>query len=292
MEDDSWGKLISSSGSLAEINPLRYRGYYYDTETELYYLSNRYYDPKVSRFINADSTDAVLSANGLYDQNLFAYCDNNPVMRADNEGGFWHILAGAAAGGLISGAVQVVSNLVSGEKWNHRLGASLATGAIGGALSCTGLTRTAIFAANALVSAIDKWDEQRASEEGFNFALILSSGVIGGFYGALGGSGNGTKSLFNLGMSTVKRTTNATVHKGINSGVKEATKAFAYYAKNTKKYYKKTYSPYAALSNVMTDAASKVTSNIVDSWISPNHSNSKRIIGSGGGRFAGRVSLF
>ena len=66
-EYDAWGKLISSSGSLADINPLRYRGYYYDTETELYYLSNRYYDPKVSRFINADSTDAVLSANGLYD---------------------------------------------------------------------------------------------------------------------------------------------------------------------------------------------------------------------------------
>ena len=76
---DSWGKLLSVTGSLAETvgkaNPFRYRGYYYDTETGLYYLQSRYYDPVVGRFLNADR---LLGANGdLMSYNLFAYCSNN-----------------------------------------------------------------------------------------------------------------------------------------------------------------------------------------------------------------------
>ena len=55
---DAWGKLISTTGTLATTlgadNPFRYRGYYYDTETGLYYLTTRYYDPEVCRFISAD----------------------------------------------------------------------------------------------------------------------------------------------------------------------------------------------------------------------------------------------
>ena len=51
---DAQGKVISSSGTMAGINPLRYRGYYFDAETGLYYLGSRYYDPATCRFINAD----------------------------------------------------------------------------------------------------------------------------------------------------------------------------------------------------------------------------------------------
>lgn len=124
-------------------------------------------------------------------------------------------------------------NLATGNKWNDGLLGSVDTGAIGGALSATGLSRLAIFGANALVSAIDSWDKQRTSGNGVNFALVLSDGVIGGAFGALGGKGSGTKNLFTLGVSTVKRTANATVYKGIKSGVKEVIKAFAYYARST-----------------------------------------------------------
>ena len=89
---DPWGKIISSSGTLADINPLRYRGYYYDSETGFYYLQSRYYDPEIGRFINADSyasTDIV----GLLSTNMFSYCENNPVMRVDPTGElFWDIL--------------------------------------------------------------------------------------------------------------------------------------------------------------------------------------------------------
>ena len=89
---DPWGKLLSSSGTLANVNPLRYRGYYYDSETGFYYLQSRYYDPEIGRFINADSY-ASTDATGLLSTNMFAYCENNPVMRVDPTGElFWDIL--------------------------------------------------------------------------------------------------------------------------------------------------------------------------------------------------------
>ena len=87
---DSWGNILTESGSLAELNPFRYRGYYYDVETELYYLQSRYYDPQVGRFINADSL--VTTGNGMTSSNMFAYCLNNPVNGCDPCGTCFHRL--------------------------------------------------------------------------------------------------------------------------------------------------------------------------------------------------------
>ena len=86
---DPWGKVLSVSGSeastIGQINPIRYRGYYYDTETGFYYLQSRYYDPTVRRFLNAD---AVISGVGrdIRGYNMFSYCMNNPVNLSDNIG--------------------------------------------------------------------------------------------------------------------------------------------------------------------------------------------------------------
>ena len=87
---NAWGEIISTTGTLAStigaINKLRYRSYYYDTETGFYYLQSRYYDPIVKRFISPDSTD-YLTANGDFDGfNLYAYCVNNPVVNVDYSG--------------------------------------------------------------------------------------------------------------------------------------------------------------------------------------------------------------
>ena len=89
-EYDAWGKVIAEKSTdadtqnIAEINPIRYRGYYFDTETRLYYLKSRYYDPVIRRFLNADG----LISTGIEDtaKNMFAYCLNNPVIYANPEG--------------------------------------------------------------------------------------------------------------------------------------------------------------------------------------------------------------
>ena len=85
---DAWGKVLSVTGSQAstvgQINPFRYRGYYYDTETGFYYLQTRYYDPTVGRFLNADGY--VSTGQGIIGNNMFAYCSNNPVAFADYNG--------------------------------------------------------------------------------------------------------------------------------------------------------------------------------------------------------------
>ena len=96
-EYDEWGKVTTVKGSsgailsldaypnhIAHVNPIRYRGYYYDTETGFYYLQSRYYDPVISRFINADSYGSTGQA--FLGTNMFAYCNNNPIKYADYPG--------------------------------------------------------------------------------------------------------------------------------------------------------------------------------------------------------------
>lgn len=74
---DIWGKITEIEGNkeLGEKNPIKYRGYYYDEETKLYYLNTRYYDPEVKRFLNRDMLDN--------ETNLYQYCYNNPVIDFD-----------------------------------------------------------------------------------------------------------------------------------------------------------------------------------------------------------------
>ncbi len=83
---DAWGSLLSVTGNteLGDKNPLRYRGYYYDSETEFYYLKSRYYDPFVQRFINADGY--VSTGTGIAGHNMYAYCNNDPVNLVDGNG--------------------------------------------------------------------------------------------------------------------------------------------------------------------------------------------------------------
>ena len=73
---------------LSQLNPFRYRGYYYDTETGLYFLKTRYYDPEVGRFITIDDL-SYLDPDTINGLNLYAYCGNNPVMAVDPNGASW-----------------------------------------------------------------------------------------------------------------------------------------------------------------------------------------------------------
>lgn len=81
---DPYGKVISATGTLANVNPLRHRGYVYDQETGFYYLQSRYYDPATGRFLNADSF--VSTGHGIVGYGMFTYCCGNPITYNDAHG--------------------------------------------------------------------------------------------------------------------------------------------------------------------------------------------------------------
>ena len=136
---DAWGNIKDTKGepTIREINPIRYRGYVYDTETSLYYLQSRYYDPFTGRFLNADiycdtGTNTPLSTN------MFAYCENNPIIRVDKTGKFgtplqWAMAAiGGIAGWFLGDYVAKKLGYKSGWKyWAIRAGVTIGGAVIG-----------------------------------------------------------------------------------------------------------------------------------------------------------------
>jgi RHS repeat-associated protein len=125
-EYDAWGNILHQTGGvLAELNPYRYRGYRYDSETDYYYLQSRYYDPSIGRFISSDGL--VGEVGDLLSHNMYAYGANNPVMNVDPSGEFataivvilvivWTI---SDAGKIVDGEVYFDSN--TGEIKNSYL---------------------------------------------------------------------------------------------------------------------------------------------------------------------------
>ena len=79
---DAWGKPTAMAGTLGALNPFRYRGYVWDEESGFYYVSSRYYDSEVGRWINADGELSEVGGD-IRGYNLFAYCFNNPVNMDD-----------------------------------------------------------------------------------------------------------------------------------------------------------------------------------------------------------------
>ena len=114
---DPYGKVLTATGALAEKNPLRYRGYYYDSESGLYYLQSRYYDPATRRFVNADAYAST--GQGIIGTNMFAYCNNDPGNSIDPYGygsisiggtsqdSFCELLDGGCSGGAGGGGVAI-----------------------------------------------------------------------------------------------------------------------------------------------------------------------------------------
>ena len=82
---DPWGKVLDEESltTIGELNPFRYRSYYYDSDIQLYYLQSRYYDPEIGRFLNADSVDYIGINDTVLSYNAFAYCENNATNDSD-----------------------------------------------------------------------------------------------------------------------------------------------------------------------------------------------------------------
>ena len=145
---DPWGNILSIGGEykngLGVRNPLRYRGYVYDNETQFYYLQSRYYDPELGRFINADSYAST--GQGILGNNMFAYCLNNPIIYTDTTGCYpfeaafefleeW--LTGDGTTQRYSGKARIVKKLKKSKKMkahiktaieNYKNGQSTTTG--------------------------------------------------------------------------------------------------------------------------------------------------------------------
>ena len=124
---DSSAKVLTDPTSIANLNPLRYRGYYYDAETGFYYLQSRYYDPAICRFINADTY--LSTGQGMLGHNMFTYCGNNPVNYCDSSGRFFFTLLGA----VIGAAVGYIDAYIAGEDPIKGAIAGGVSGAIAGA---------------------------------------------------------------------------------------------------------------------------------------------------------------
>ena len=161
----AWGNILTKSGTLADINPFRYRSYYMDDETGFYYLNTRYYDSEIRRFINADNYELLSELASVIGQvNLYNYCNNNPIMFTDSTGHFpvliTLILGGfAIAGGAIGGKVAYDKAVADGKSGADLFWATVggvfvgaSTGlAVGGLIVATG---GAIYGAIQGISAI------------------------------------------------------------------------------------------------------------------------------------------
>lgn len=194
---NAWGSCIITnvseeaiSSDLGHKNPFRYRGYYYSDDLGLYYLKSRFYDPEVGRFISADTVDYLApdTVNGL---NLYAYCNNNPVMFCDPEGHapkWWQsILLGA--GIIVCAAFIVATTTFTG-------GGAAAFFAAAGSAALSGLKIAAVAGATAATI--------RASEsviEGENLQNVGKSFVLGFADGFFAGSVYSALSLASAGIA-------------------------------------------------------------------------------------------
>ena len=246
---DAWGKctIKSNVNGIAKINPFRYRGYYYDEEISLYYLNSRYYDPEIGRFISADAIDylAPETINGI---DLYAYCNNNPVMNTDPSGRAWWqifvsvliigvaavvavatagtavgiIAAGAAIGGAVGGIAGGATGAIEAAKNGGDIFEGFANGMLSG-------TITGTISGAAAASPIGVWGQvglnvaisggeylvNSAINNNFNPVDFVISMAAGGFGGWVGNNG-----LLRFGINGLKTAGNSLVK---NLLVKELT---------------------------------------------------------------------
>ena len=212
---DPWGKLLSVTPNgwldeqnayyleVAEANPLRYRGYYYDSETGFYYLQSRYYDPEIGRFINADSY-ASTDATGLLSTNMFAYCENDPVNGSDPNGEWIHIAIGSAMGAVTSIITGYASAKQAGKDYSLFMAVTDGlSGAASGALAASGVGMVGQIIGNAAIEVTKGIVNGQSSAN-----EIIENAISGGANGLIGGKGashGNANSITKSGKQMLKR---------------------------------------------------------------------------------------
>ena len=219
---DPWGKLLSVTPNgwldeqnayyleVAEANPLRYRGYYYDSETGFYYLQSRYYDPEIGRFINADSY-ASTDATGLLSTNMFAYCENDPVNKSDPDGEVAHLAIGAVVGAIANVGFSYLNHMIAGESYGLKEAALDAlSGAASGALAASGVGLLGQVIGNGLTSGVAYFaradiNNQRTTTSGF--LVSIAEGMMSGAIGGKGADGAKLSGVYKTAKQMIGNTT-------------------------------------------------------------------------------------
>ena len=197
---DAWGNcqvVRAQDNNIAYLNPIRYRGYYYDVETQLFYCNSRYYSPELCRWISPDSIEYLdpQSINGL---NLYAYCGNDPVNRFDPTGhAFISVLVGLGIAALIGAGIgaasytagQLIDYAITGDfewSWGGFIGSTVG-GAIGGAITfaTAGIggafaTMAGAFLSGAAMTSSTMIGENIAGDANHSLGDILISSLISG----------------------------------------------------------------------------------------------------------------
>ena len=202
---DAYGNILRQYGPMAQINPIRYRGYYFDNETGFYYLHTRFYNPHWGRFLNADSY--LIAGNALTASNLYAYANGNPIMFVDPSGEFAVIrrvaqaattvvnavansTIGSAAIGVASTVlnstpVTTVTNVVSrirnpspAQATTTSLGTSIVGTVVGGLMSLVSSVSTAVnFIQNGPSDEFRNSTLGNAIDLGLRAAVVITAGV-------------------------------------------------------------------------------------------------------------------
>ena len=257
---DAWGNCTVeiNQNNIANINPFRYRGYYYDIESGLYYLMSRYYDPEIGQFISPDTQD-YLAPEIIGGVDLYAYGLNNPVMFVDPTGHF--VLSAWMVGALVGFGVSFVSSLVSqalagesladGQVWaiaaiDGAFGAvsgMLATVPGIGSLASGCIDAVSTFANSWLTTGISNNWQFNASD----WASIATSSIVSGLFGV-------ATSLGKVGITDTKAFKQASgdidIAKGKikarKDGLKVKTKNINYYSRKANKSILKAYTTFEA----------------------------------------------
>ena len=220
---------------IAKVNPFRYRGYYFDSETGLYYLNSRYYDPATRRFINADdpSIPVLEQATDIGGLNLYSYCLNNPVNYADYNGDYLHLILGGIIGGILGGVASAISG---GDVIDIIIG--VVFGAAGGVLAASGagvviqaLGSSALAMISNAAQQINHIVKDETNSTTFNIGDMLFDGVVGLVAGAIGGNGasyGSAKHLNKAGSRLIKKVI-----------LGDGKKAWKYYVKTAHVYKRK-----------------------------------------------------
>lgn len=223
------------------VNPIRYRGYFFDNESGFYYLNRRYYDPSTGRFISPDSLsildETMSQINGL---NLYIYCCNNPIRDVDGDGkiGFvTGLLISIAIGAIVSAVSYTGSKAIeyfeTGEfKWSMaEFGASIIGGAIGGALSFVTLgagTALSSFVSGSLSTMTTMLLENAWADTKHSFEEICASSLFSGIFSALTANSPIKINGLNSGRGSFAAVTNQINRKLFNNTINQiSAKTFA-----------------------------------------------------------------